>query len=359
MMRHGGRVFEASERLGRPLTEIIDFSSNINAFFDLDRVRELLRKSIDWLAFYPDLERSRRVLSSFLEIPVSNLWVGNGSSQLIYLVLQALKPREVLIPIPTFSEYERAALATGAKVSFLQLEEDGFRLRPQLLLDALSHETEAVFLCNPNNPTGGLLSQEELVELHRTFERRGIWLLVDEAFVDFVSPEKKPSLERYACGGRVLLFRSLTKVLAIPGLRLGYIIGPKRAVERVEGVSDPWPINIFAQLVLEHLGELWRAFEEGLPRLFGQRRIFEEKLQELFDVFPSEANFFLVRTGIPSWILASFLLQKGILVREGRGFRGLREDFIRVAVRKAEENSRLIEALKEAKASRGRLPQRD
>ena len=349
-VEHGGRVFEASERLGRPLAEILDFSSNTNAFFDLEGVKELLRGNLDWLALYPDLDRSRRALSSFLQIPPSNLWVGNGSGQLIYLVLQALRPREVLIPVPTFSEYERAARATGAKVSFLPLrQQEGFRLEPRALLRALSPETEAVFLCNPNNPTGGLVSEEGLFELHRALERRGIWLLVDEAFVDFVVPQRRPSLERRALEGRLVLLRSLTKALAIPGLRLGYIVGPQGVVERVEGISPPWPISTFAQLILEHLEELWRTFEEGLPELFGQREALKEKLHGLFEVFPSEANFFLVRTGVPSGALASSLLRRGILVREGTGFRGLGEGFIRVAVRRPEENSRLIEALKEVK----------
>lgn len=341
-MAHGGKVFWASELTGIPPEGILDFSSNTNAFFDPELLRRLLSERLPWIAYYPEPSRALRSLSSFLGIGEEYLWIGNGSADLLYLLLMALFPRRVLIPVPTFSEYERASRAVGAEVSFLPLsEEGGFRINPDEVIRA-ARDADLVFLCNPNNPTGVLLGEDEVRGILEGL--RG-WLLVDEAFVDFVDPGRRPNLVPLLEEGRLCLLRSLTKALSVPGLRIGYLMAPPDLVRKVKALSSPWPINTLAQAVLEDLVALWRAFETGLPSFFEERRRFASALAELMGVFPSQGNFLLLKAPLED--LPSRLLPRGILVRGPEGFRNLSPWFIRVAIRKAKENQRLIEALKE------------
>jgi threonine-phosphate decarboxylase len=350
-MEHGGRIFQAADKLAISPREIIDFSANINVFFGLSAIHDLIKEHIDYIRFYPDPEvrQGRRALADFVGRPEGNIAVGNGGTQLIHLLPQALRSRKVVIPVPTFSEYERGMVKVGAEVSFLPLaEEDDFSLRADALLSACDRAVDMVILCNPNNPTGQLIHEEELAEIERHLRKKGIWLVVDEAFLDFVPGHKRPPLLERTIDGHVILLRSLTKCLAIPGIRLGYLIAPGDVVEKIVDLSPTWSINCFAQIVLENLRDLYKRFEKGLPQLFEERDFLAEELQKDFTVFPSETNFLLLKSkGPTSAKLTDDLLQHRILVRDCSNFRGLGEGFIRVAVRKREENLKLLNTIRE------------
>jgi threonine-phosphate decarboxylase len=350
-MEHGGRVFQTADKLAISPYEIIDFSANINAFFDPSAIHKLIKKHIDYIRFYPDpdVRGGRRVLAEFVGRPEGNIAVGNGGTQLIHLLSQALRPHKVVIPVPTFSEYERGMVKAGTEVSFLPLaKKDDFSLRVDALLSACKRSVDMVILCNPNNPTGQLIHEEELIEIERYLRKRGIWLVLDEAFLDFVPEHNRPSLLEKTDDGRVVLVRSLTKCLAIPGVRLGYLIAPGDVVEKIVDCSPTWSINCFAQIILENLGDLYKHFEEGLPELFEERDFLAKEFEKDFTVFPSEANFLLLKSeGITSTELARELLKHRILVRDCSNFRGLGERFVRVAVRRREENLKLVHAIRE------------
>ncbi|MBW2039054.1 MAG: aminotransferase class I/II-fold pyridoxal phosphate-dependent enzyme [Deltaproteobacteria bacterium] len=350
-MGHGGRVFQAAENLGISPYEILDFSANINAFFDLSAIKRLIEEHLDYIHVYPDpdLKRGRDALAEFLHLPTENVAVGNGASHLIHLLPQALRPKKVLIPVPTFSEYERGVLSAGAEISFLRLQEDeGFCLRAESLLSTLDPSVDMVILCNPNNPTGQLLLQEELEEIERHLRKDGTWLVVDEAFIDFVPEQKRPYLLEKTIDGRVVLLRSPTKCLAIPGLRLGYLAAPRTVIHSVIALTPPWSVNCFAQLILENFQDLYEVFKKGLPQLFAERNFLKGELGKNFKVFPSEANFLLFKSkGFTSTNPSKALLKHRILVRDCMNFRGLDEGFTRVAVRGRDENLKLIKAIRE------------
>jgi len=352
-MAHGGEIFQVAERLGVSPREILDFSVNINPFFPLSLLKKRIRENLDLISSYPDLEqkRGRGNLANILGLPEDNILLGNGASELIFLILRIIKPKKVLIPIPTFSEYEKGAQAVGAKLTFLPLkEEKGFALEMRGLFPLLK-DVDTLFLCNPNNPTGHLLAEKEIQELIKVTRKRGIWLILDEAFIDFVPEGERPYLlkEAVEVGGHLLLIRSLTKSLAIPGLRVGYAIAPKGFVERLESIRPPWYLNIFSQVVLDYLEEYFPLFQKGLERLSQEKVFFKRKLEEfpLLKVFPSWTNFFLCRVkGISSSDLKGRFLAYKILIRDCRDFRGLGEGFIRIAVRKKEDNLRLIRSMR-------------
>ncbi len=350
-MGHGGRVFQAADNIGISPHEILDFSANINAFFDLSAIKRLIEEHLDYIHIYPDpnLKRGRDTLADFLHLPTENIAVGNGASHLIHLLPQALRPKKVLIPVPTFSEYERGAVNAGAEVSFIRLKEDeGFCLRAESLLSSLDPSIDMVILCNPNNPTGQLLLQEDLEEIERHLRKDGTWLVVDEAFIDFVPEQKRPYFLEKTINGRIVLLRSPTKCLAIPGLRLGYLAAPRNVIHSINALTPPWSVNCFAQMVLENIQALYKLFEKDLPQLFAERNFLKGELEKNFKVFPSEANFLLFKSkGFTSANLSEALLKHRILVRDCRNFRELGGEFARVAVRGREENLKLIKAIRE------------
>jgi len=339
---HGGKVFLASELTGRSPLELLDFSSNINCFFDLKKVKEILLENIDLIAFYPDLNRAKRSLSNFLNVPKENLFLGNGSAELIFLTLWVLKPKKVLLPVPAFSEYERASIGVGAQIKFLVLEEENdFHIPEEKLFNSLK-EVDLLILCNPNNPTGNILNEEILKECARISKG---WLLIDEAFLEFVSFEKRPSLIEEIFKNKVILLRSLTKVFSIPGIRVGYLIGPSSFIEKLKELVPPWGINVMAQVLFEHLETLYSLFLEGFGEFLKEKESFQKELSQFLKVFPSYANFFMFKCSKED--LFQRLLEKGFLIRDLRELKGLGPGFYRVCVRRSEDNKKLIEALKE------------
>lgn len=347
MVCHGGRVFEASRLLGKPPEEILDFSSNLNDFFPFEVVEEILKRHLGWLRYYPDVDHALFCLSRFLDLPQEKISVGSGSADLLFRAFLTLSPKRVLLPVPSFPEYERAAQAVGAEVLRLPLrKKEGFKIQVEKLLEMASSGVDLLVICNPHNPTGTFLTQGELVYLIEALDKRGIWLLLDEAFVDFVNPDQRPDLSPFfKQDKRLLVLRSLTKTLSIPGLRLGYLIGPEGFVKRLRALTPPWHIGSLGQVLLEHIGEVWKVFEKGLPEFYKERERFKRELSKRFKVYPSEGNFFFLEVGDP--LLPTRLYERGILVRGAEGFKGFPEGFIRVAVKLPSKNDILLKTLEE------------
>lgn len=356
MVYHGGRVFEASRLLGKPPEEILDFSSNLNDFFPFEVVEEILKGHLHWLRYYPDVDHALGSLSRFLDLPVGKISLGSGSAELLFRVFLTLLPKRVLLLVPCFPEYERAARAVGAEILMLPLrKEDGFEIQAERLLEVAFSAVDLLVLCNPHNPTGTFLTQGELSLLIEALDKRGVWVLVDEAFADFISPGQRPDLLAFLKQDKKLLvLRSLTKALSIPGLRLGYLIGPEGLISRLKALTPPWHIGSLGQALLEHIEEVWKVFEGGLPEFYKERERFRQELSKRFRVYPSEANFFFVEVGDP--LVPARLYEKGILVRGAEGFKEFPEGFIRVAVKLPWKNDVLLKTLEEASDVPKRIP---
>lgn len=349
MTCHGGRVFEASRLLGKSPEEILDFSSNLNDFFPFEVVEKILKRHLHWIKYYPDIDHALLSLSRFLGLPEEKISLGSGSADLLFRVFLTLAPKRVLLIIPCFPEYQRAAQAVGAEVlTFALKKEEGFEIKVERLLEMAFSGVDLLVLCNPHNPTGTFLAQGELAFLIEVLNNKGVWVLVDEAFADFISPGRRPNLSAFLKQGKKLLvLRSLTKALSIPGLRLGYLLGPEEFTRRLKALTPPWHIGSLGQALLEHLEEVWRAFEDGLSEFYKERERFKQELSRKFRVYPSEGNFFFVEVGDP--LLPARLYEKGILVRGAEGFKGFPEGFIRVAVKLPWKNDVLLKTLEEVR----------
>lgn len=350
---HGGNIWQYSKSSRR---DIADFSININPLGMPEKVKDSIVKHVDKINHYPEPESKylKESLARFHGLSGYNFLAGNGSIELIHLIPRALKAKTVLMPVPTFSEYEFAAKANDANCLFVKsTEKNNFRIDVSGLI-RLIPKTDMVFLCNPNNPSGSVLPRQEILSLLKACKRSNATLVIDEAFVDFVSTSNDIAMDFESARNRhLLVLRSLTKFFVLPGLRAGYVVGHKDTIDRLSRYAYPWNVNTLAQIIS---GEVIK--DKGYIR--HTRNLIPQERAYLYDhlggikgirVYPSEANFFLCKLGDAKiknvTVLSKRLIRHRILVRSCANFRGLNDNFFRIAVKNREENIRLISALKD------------
>lgn len=351
--QHGGNVYEAARKQGGSLADFLDFSANINPLGLAVGVRSALAKAIDSVVCYPDPEAIdlKQAIADCYEVREETVAVGNGAVELIYLLCRALAPNRVLLPAPTFGEYSAGARAAGLRTEFFALDAgSGFRL-DTAKAGRMLRRNDLLFVCNPNNPTGTVLARTELMPLLAAAESCGAWIAVDESFIDF-RPQReetcKPLLNQFAC---LIVLHSLTKFLAVPGLRLGFALARPELVQRLRLLHDPWNVNVMAQA----------AGVAGLADRDFRRRTVELVQTEncyLFEEFqylpgcrplPPSVNYMLADIGATGWNAARLqaaLLPHRILVRDCGSFSGLSSSYIRVAVKNRDANQRLVQTIK-------------
>ena len=329
---HGGDVY----RYGN---DILDFSANINPLGTPVEVLSAFRESD--VCKYPDPYNTelRNAISDMTGADPDRIICGNGAASLIFTLSNALRPRKTLIAAPSFSEYERAVKSVGSEIAYYDEKEN--------ILPKIENDVDMIFVCNPNNPTGTLKQIEELEALLERASEAGAFVLLDECFNDFIElPEKYSAVyltEKYK---NLAVLRSFTKMYAIPGLRLGYMICSDRVVlERIYSSRQAWEVSapaeaagIAACMLAEHCRKT-RAYikeeREYMTREFARLGI---KYRE-----PS-ANFIFF---YHKPYLKQILLRKGILIRSCSNYVGLDDGCFRAAVRLHSENMTLIKSLEE------------
>jgi threonine-phosphate decarboxylase len=351
-IEHGGNIYRVAKELGVPARDIIDFSASINPLGISERVKTAVMKALQEAHHYPDpeAERLREELAAFHGIDPEGILCGNGSTELIYLIPRALKPERVLIPAPTFAEYERAvARAQEADhrtlIRFLYLEEErDFRIDPEEFIEAMrKNACDMAFLCNPNNPTGLLMGRDEVLKIAEAASNMECILVVDEAFMDFCPGESV--IKAVESNPYLIVLRSMTKFYSLTGLRVGYGVFPLHIIETLKGFKEPWTVNVLAQAAaIEALRDIEYA-EKTREFINSERMFLEDCLRQLgIKPFPSEVNFYLLKLEKAETVVES-LRRKGILVRDCSNFKGLDNSYVRIAVRSRKENTRLIEEL--------------
>ncbi len=349
---HGGGVRAAAAALGVPEGEILDFSSNLNPLGPppeviklLEEEGILLKEATTHPPEYPfELEKA---LAAHWKVDEENLAVIPGSVYGIYLIFQLLRPEKTVMHVPTFSEYSRAAQAVGSEiVAHKTSKERGFRLCLGEYSWRIEPGIQVAVLCNPNNPTGYLMPLDEVDALARWCDREGCYLLVDEAFVEFTSQGSAVDLVREH--SHLVVLRSFTKAFAIPGLRVGAVVGPEALMKRVKESTPPWSISGIGQkacmLALNCQGYL----EKTRALVKEERERLRRDLSGLGLIpVPSWANYLLLQLpqGLTGENLQSRLLKHKILIRCCDNIPGLDHRYIRISVRRSEENQQLLSTL--------------
>lgn len=350
---HGGDVDAWARSSGIEAGEILDFSASINPLGPPSSARKAFIKSYGEISRYPDPygEKLKEALAEHHGMSSSEVLLGNGSTQLIYLLCAVLRPRQALVVGPAFSEYANALALGGANIRRFTLSaDDGFQFPMSQFMAAWDRDCDIVFLPRPNSVTGQLVSRVEIEKIADAALARKSFVVVDEAFIDFVEAESVKTMVRQ--NPYLIVLRSLTKYYALPGLRLGYLLAETSNVALLGAYQEPWSINGPAlSVALACLRD--SSFTTKTNHWLEEERAFlSESMAALvgFHPFPSRTNFLLIkmgRNGIDALQLRSFLLGRKILIRSCDSFAGLGADYFRVAVKRRKNNLRLLAALKE------------
>jgi len=351
--KHGGTIYAIARQMGIEPSELLDFSASINPLGFSPRVKRALRGHDDAILHYPDQEAHDFIqeLARYHRLPAANIIAGNGSTELIFLLPRVIKTKKVLIVVPTFSEYESSIRQAGGKVFYLRTtEEEQFSIQPQAVLKELQKGYDALYICNPNNPTGVLTSKEVLKDIAHSARQRSTAVIIDETFIDFnenqsVKYETK-ELEN------IYILRSMTKFFALPGLRAGYLISAAGNIKKLREQQEPWTMNALAQYAgVESLRDK-DYIQRSLHYMKTARHELAAGLQRIpcLKVFASGANYLLIKLLAPAPLsvsmLYSKLLEERIIIRKCNTFQGMGDRFFRIAVRKKSENRLLIGKLK-------------
>lgn len=344
---HGGPDHAELQTLGLSLDRVLDFSVCCNPYPPPRRVRESLRGMA--LHRYPDSNAADlcRKLAEKLGLDSVNILAGNGTTELIRLIALTYfrNGDKVMIFRPAYGEYSLASRIAGAEVIVYQGQaSENYRLTAEKFAQAVrQRRPKAVFICNPNNPTGQYLSGPEIDLILRSCE--DCLLVLDEAYVNFVD-RPWSSLELLQ-RGNVIILRSMTKDYGLAGLRLGYMAASPPIIDAVRRVCPPWNVNIAAQKAGAAALECDGFLRESQRRVReAGRYLFRELSRSGFSPLPSEANFFLLKAG-DGRRFRQVLLEQGLLVRDCASF-GLPE-YIRIAPRTMKDCRKLIGIIRKLK----------
>lgn len=348
--QHGGNLTLMAAKYGLDPEKIIDFSVNVNPLGPPEGVKILVENGFRYITVYPEpyCETLKEDYASRQGIAPENLIFSNGAVELVYMLIQALRPRTVLIPGPTFREYEIAARAFQTKIKQFRLApERGFLPGLKSLMSA-ARSVEMIFLCNPNNPTGRVFSQDFLGRFLNFCNARGIFVVVDESFLIFHDRWQELSAVRNTVDNRNLfILQSLTKFFSIPGLRIGYGAAHQDTINYLRRFQPPWQVNALAQASAaeavrdENYAQRTRAFvKQERERLAAELSAIKG-----INVYPSEAPYLLLElsSGLTAPFVVDGLARKGILARDCSNFSYLGDRYLRVAVKDREKN-RLLAA---------------
>lgn len=334
---HGGDIYRNQVAL--------DFSVNMNPLGAPQTVLSAVADAVNDCTAYPDIhaEKLKLAVGAMLGVDPETLIFGNGASELFLAVVHGLKPKKIVIPVPSFYGYEHAAGAVTEEIDYVPLRETEEFYIGNSLYDALSEDVDMLFFANPNNPTGVLTKTEDLFRLISHCKERNIMLVLDECFIEFCGEKYSmlPFLDEFP---NLIIVRAFTKSFSIPGVRLGYLLSRNPEIrERIMRQLPEWNLSTFAQAAgIACAGETG-FLEQTIPYLKREREFLINGLHALLQrnckIYSGAANFLLFKSQLP---LYEKFLEHGILIRDCRNFRGLSEGYYRIAVKTHEANQQFL-----------------
>jgi len=348
---HGGNIRAAARKLGCRVSEILDVSSNLNPLGPVPGLMDYLAERLPDALFLPepDAGSSTRSMARWMDVSSQTLVMGNGTTHFIYAMPWALGWKKALVVAPTYSDYADACRLNGTRVAFHTLESSSGFVPCLEQIARQAEACDAVFFCNPNNPTGVFTGPDELAALAGSCPRT--LFVIDESYLPFVGPERDLSLVRRGLPNTLVLI-SLSKMYCLAGLRAGFCHGPPLLMERIRACCPPWSVNALAQAATRFLAgnqEAARAHRE-VSRLFCERekQRFFNGFGESRDVrfVPGAANFLLAGLrGLNADALYEHLLCQKVLIRDCSNFKGLSPAWFRLSLRGEKDNTRVARLL--------------
>lgn len=353
---HGSDIEKICEYYHLKKDEIVNFGANVNPLGLSESVKTALASHLDLLSSYPDREYTslRETISRYCHIPADHILPGNGSSELISLLIEARTPKHTLILGPTYSEYSRELSFSGSTQEYYHLREE---MDFQLDIDDLCRTLDKgnydfLILCNPNNPTSSAILQEDMRRLLAFCRERDIFVMIDETYVEFApdidAVTAVPLTEEFT---NLMVLRGVSKFFAAPGMRLGYgITGNLDFLKRMKEKQIPWSLNSIGAYAgelmfrdTEYIGETRRLILSERERMYNAL-----SAQPACKVYRPYANFQLVRImkdGLTSSDVFERCIRAGLMIRDCSSFQCLDGEYIRFCIMMPEDNSRLLQVL--------------
>ena len=355
MVFHGSDIEKICEVYHLNQKNILKFGANVNPLGLSENVKKQLASRLDILSSYPDRDYTtlRSTISEYCNIPAEFILPGNGSSELIALLIQEQNPKHTLILGPTYSEYSRELSFSGSTQEYYHLrEEDNFVLNVDDLCQTLEENYDFLIICNPNNPTSSAINKEDLRKLIAFCAAKNIFVMIDETYVEFTPDINEITAvtltEKFT---NLMVLRGVSKFYAAPGMRLGYgITGNLEFLKKMKEKQVPWSLNSLGALA----GELMLKDKDYIRRTRGlilsERNRLLHALETIptYKTYPAYANFILLKiqkTGLTSYDVFDACIRQGLMIRDCSSFECLDGEYIRFCIMTPEDNTRLLNIL--------------
>ncbi len=346
---HGGNAKEIARQRNMNYENIIDFSANINPLGISKRAKNSICENLHLIEKYPDITyyELKKSIAHYENLNSEYIALGNGAAELLFNIIRALNPKKTLLLAPTFSEYEEAVKSINGKVKYYYLyEKNLFNIREDYL-SYINQDIELLIICNPNNPTGNIVSREYMIKIIKKAEKYNVKIIIDESFMDFLNNEcsLKDYIPQYPF---LIIVKSLTKFFAMPGLRIGYALcSDNEIINRVNLITPAWNINILAEKAAISALKDREYIKKTRNFINKEKQYLYEEMLKIKDitVFKPNANylFFKINKNLD---LFTKLLEKNILIRKCENYNGLNGLYYRIGIRDHESNIILINVLK-------------
>ena len=352
---HGSDLEKVAAYYHIPQEQIVCFSANVNPLGVSEKAKDKLIQHLDILSRYPDREYQtlRETIGAYCHTSPEHIIVGNGSTELLSLLISQICAKRALILGPTYSEYAREISLTGGTLTEYHLkEEHNFALDTDDLLLHLTDAYDLLILCNPNNPTSSAILKSDMERILAHCSQNSIFVMVDETYAEFAPSISEitaiPFTKHYQ---NLMVIRGVSKFFAAPGLRFGYgITGNQTLREQLLTHQDPWSLNSVGAFVGEemlkdedYIQQTWNLIDSERTRLYQRLTSFPS-----IKVYPPYANFILIqilKEDVRSLDVFEAALKEGLMIRDCSSFQSLNGEFIRFCIMKPEDNDRLLECL--------------
>jgi len=349
---HGGNIYDLAEKNGCRPDQIIDMSSNLNPLGPPPGLFEFLASNISVVKALPDAGATL-LTESFQKahgIDTGRVLAGNGTTEFIYSIPKALNIKKALILGPTYSDYEDACLMNRTNYSILEAEASNRFYHDPERIARKAENADLVIICNPNNPTGTLISSTALKKICRSHP--DTLFVIDESYLPFISSSKSETMihTKYK---NVIVLMSMSKIFSIPGLRTGFLKAPVKITEKCRKYQLPWSVNSLAQTaakyILQHQKKMDKFVDDSRQFIKTERDHFLASLKgtHCFSFFTGQVPFILIKLsrGLTADTISGNLSKENILIRNCKNFKGLTGNYIRISLKNKHANQQLTKKL--------------
>lgn len=352
---HGGNIYDLARDLNCHVSQITDMSSNVNPLGPPDGLIAHLKGNLDLITSLPEVDCDFiiRAFADYHHVHRSSILADNGTTRLIYTLPQALKFKSASIIGPTYSDYADACSMHDVPCRLILCKEEKSFKPDMEQIHRAAEQTEAMFICNPNNPTGFLFTGAQIKRLSKAHP--DTLFVIDESYLPFAENGNEAEMIGSSLPN-VLVLNSMSKIFRIPGLRIGFVFSSEKIIRKIARYMLPWNVNSLAQLAVGYLMQRPDDIEIFLRR---SRSFLDSQKSSIFqglgnipglNLYPSATSFMLMQ--LPGTHRADavqqILAKQRILIRNCANFSGLSNRFIRVSLKTHNENTRFIQKLIEA-----------